>query len=100
MKKKINNFTGIEEYRCNYSEAAEDIGMTVGQLKYRYTEACTLCDSMKPKLTYLHGIAGFWLSDLEHYKKNNIGEVRRNKKKVAEKTVTAEVIDISKKNRT
>ena len=79
MKKKINPTTGKEEYRCNYSEAA---------------------DSMKPKLTYLHGIAGFWLSDLEHYKKNNIGEVRRNKKKVAEKTVTAEVIDLSKKKRT
>ena len=55
---------------------------------------------MKPKLTYLHGIAGFWLKDLEHYKKNNIGEARRNKKKVAEKIETAEVIDISKKKRT
>ena len=40
-----------------------------------------LHESSIPKLTYLHGIAGFWLSDLEHYKKNNIGESRRNKKK-------------------
>ena len=100
MKKKINPTTGKEEYRCNYSEAAEHIYMTVGSLKYRYTKACSLHESMKPKLTYLHGIAGFWLSDLEHYKKNNIGQVRRNKKKVAEKTVTAEVIDLSKKKRT
>ena len=99
MKKKINPFTGNQEYRCNYSEAAEHIGMNVGQLKYRYTDACTLCDSMKPKLTYLHGIAGFWLSDLEHYKNNNIGEVRRNKKKVAEKTKSAEVLDFAEKSK-
>ena len=59
-----------------------------------------LTSSSIPKRTYLHGISGFWLSDLEHYKNNNIGETRRNKKKVAEKTETAEVIDISKKKRT
>ena len=99
MKKKINPTTGKEEYRCNYSEAAEHIYMTVGSLKYRYTKACSLHESMKPKLTYLHGIAGFWLADLEHYKKNNIGEARRNKKKVAEETKSAEVIDLSKKKR-
>jgi len=97
MKKKINPRTGKEEYRCNFSEAAEEIYMTVGQLKYRYTDACKLHESSIPKLTYLHGIAGFWLKDLEHYKKNNIGEARINKKKVAEKIETAEVIDISKK---
>ena len=99
MKKKINPRTGKEEYRCNFSEAAEEIYMTVGQLKYRYTDACTLHESSIPKLTYLHGIAGFWLSDLEHYKNNNIGETRRNKKKVAEETETAEVLEFSEKSK-
>ena len=99
MKKKINPFTGKLEYRCNYQEAADHIYMTVGQLKYRTTEACSLHESSIPKKTYLHGIAGFWLTDLEHYKNNNIGETRRNKEKVAEQTETAEVIEMSKKKR-
>ncbi len=94
MKKKLNSFTGKVEYRCNYSEAADHVYMTVGELKYRYTKSCTMHETSIPKRTYLHGIAGFWLSDLEHYLKNNIGEVRRNKKKVAEKTETAEVIEL------
>tara|TARA_R110000803_G_scaffold210124_1_gene281137 strand:+ start:1495 stop:1797 length:303 start_codon:yes stop_codon:yes gene_type:complete len=99
MKQKINPFTGKQEYRCNYQEAADHVFMTVGELKYRYTDACTMHESSIPKRTYLHGIAGFWLSDLEHYKKNNIGLVKVYKKKVAEKIATAEVIDLSKKKR-
>ena len=99
MKKKINPSTGKLEYRCNYQEAAEHIYMTVGELKYRYTKNCTMHESSIPKKTYLHGIPGFWLSDLEHYKNNNIGETRRNKEKVAEQTETAEVIEMSKKKR-
>ena len=99
MKKKINPSTGKLEYRCNYAEAAEHIYMTVGELKYRYTESCTMHESSIPKRTYLHGISGFWLSDLEHYKNNNIGETRRNKKKVAEKTETAEVLQFAEKNK-
>ena len=99
MKKKINPTTGKLEYRCNYSEAAEEIYMTVGSLKYRYTKACSLHDSMKPKLTYLHGIAGFWLTDLEHYKKKYIGTTRRNKEKVAEEKETADVLEFSEKSK-
>ena len=99
MKKKINPFTGKQEYRCNYSEAAEHIYMTVGSLKYRYTKACSLHESMKPKLTYLHGIAGFWLTDLEHYKKKYIGQTRRNKEKVAEEKETADVLEFSEKSK-
>ena len=96
MKKKLNPSTGKLEYRCNYQEAAEHIYMTVGELKYRYTESCTMHESSIPKRTYLHGIAGFWLSDLEHYKKNNIGLVKVYKKKVAEEQETAEVIDLKR----
>tara|TARA_R110000851_G_scaffold70286_1_gene156862 strand:+ start:1570 stop:1872 length:303 start_codon:yes stop_codon:yes gene_type:complete len=99
MKKKINPTNGKEEYRCNYSEAAEHIYMTVGSLKYRYTKACSLHESMKPKLTYLHGIAGFWLTDLEHYKKKYIGQTRRNKEKVAEEKETADVLEFSEKSK-
>ena len=99
MKQKINPTTGKLEYRCNYQEAADHVFMTVGELKYRYTDACTMHESSIPKRTYLHGIAGFWLSDLEHYKNNNIGLVKVYKKKVAEKIATAEVIDLSKKKR-
>ena len=73
--------------------------MTVGQLKYRYTDACTLHESSIPKLTYLHGIAGFWLSDLEHYKNSNSGETRVRKKKVAEKTKSADVLEFSEKSK-
>jgi hypothetical protein len=36
------------------------------------------------------------MSDLEHYKKNNIGLVKIYKKKVAEKTETAEVIELKR----
>ena len=96
MKKKINPSTGILEYRCNYQEAADHIFMTVGELKYRYADACTMHESSIPKRTYLHNKAGFWLSDLEHYKKNNIGLVKIYKKKVAEKTETAEVIELKR----
>jgi len=96
MKKKLNPSTGKLEYRCNYQEAAEHIYMTVGELKYRYTESCTMHESSIPKRTYLHGIAGFWLSDLEHYKKNNIGLVKVYKKKVAEEQETAEVIELKR----
>ena len=96
MKQKINPFTGKQEYRCNYQEAADHVFMTVGELKYRYTDACTMHESSIPKRTYLHGIAGFWLSDLEHYKKNNIGLVKVYKKKVAEEQETAEVIELKR----
>ena len=96
MKKKLNPLTGKIEYRLNHGEAAEFVFMTVGELKYRYTKSCTMHESSIPKRTYLHGISGFWLSDLEHYKNNNIGETRRNKKKVAEKTETAEVIELKR----
>jgi hypothetical protein len=99
MKKKLNPSTGKIEYRLNHGEAAEFVYMTVGELKYRYTKSCTMHESSIPKRTYLHGIAGFWLSDLEHYKNNNIGETRRNKKKVAEKTETAEVLQFAEKNK-
>ena len=99
MKKKINPRTGKEEYRCNYSEAAEYIYMTVGQLKYRYTEASGFHESSIPKRTYLHGISGFWLSDLEHYKNSNSGETRVRKKKVAEKTKSADVLEFSEKSK-
>ena len=54
---------------------------------------------MKPKLTYLHGIAGFWLTDLEHYKKKYIGQTRRNKEKVAEEKETADVLEFSEKSK-
>jgi len=100
VKKKINPSTGKLEYRCNYQEAAEHIYMTVGELKYRYTKNCTMHESSIPKKTYLHGIPGFWLSDLEHYKNNNIGLVKVYKKKVAEQKETADVLQFSEKKRT
>ena len=53
-------------------------------------------ESSIPKKTYLHGIPGFWLSDLEHYKNNNIGLVKVYKKKVAEEQETAEVIELKR----
>ena len=99
MKKKINPSTGKLEYRCNYEEAAEFIYMTVGQLKHRYSKKCAQHESSIPKRTYLHGVAGFCLSDLEHYKKNNIGLVKVYKKKVDEKTATAEVLQFSEKKK-
>jgi hypothetical protein len=99
MKKKLNPSTGKIEYRLNYGEAAEFVFMTVGELKYRYTESCTMHETSIPKRTYLHGIAGFWMSDLEHYKNNNIGLVKIYKKKVAEKTETAEVLQFAEKNK-
>tara|TARA_R110002020_G_scaffold131807_2_gene294569 strand:- start:1424 stop:1726 length:303 start_codon:yes stop_codon:yes gene_type:complete len=100
MKKKINPSTGKFEYRCNYQEAADHVYMTVGELKYRYTKSCTMHESSIPKRTYLHNKAGFWLSDLEHYKKNNTGLVKTYAKKVAEKKQTAEVLQFSEKKRT
>ena len=62
MKKKINPATGKLEYRLNHEEAAEFVYMTIGELKYRYTKQCTMHESSIPKRTYLHGIAGFWMS--------------------------------------
>ena len=99
MKKKINPSTGKLEYRLNHEEAAEFVYMTIGELKYRYSKQCTMHESSIPKRTYLHGIAGFWMSDLEHYKKNNIGLVKVYKKKVDEKTATAEVLQFSEKKK-
>jgi len=99
MKKKINPATGKEEYRCNLQEAADYLYMTIGQLKHRYSDKSAFHESSIPKKTYLHGIGGFWLSDLEHYKNNNIGETRRNKKKVDEKAETAEVIPFAEKKK-
>ena len=97
MKKKINPSTGILEYRCNYQEAADHIFMTVG--KYRYADACTMHESSIPKRTYLHNKAGFWLSDLEHYKKNNTGLIKTYAKKVAEKTKSADVLKFAEKSK-
>ena len=94
MKKLVNPFTGKEDYFCNYKEAANHIYMTVGSLKYRYTEDCSLHDSLKPKRSFLHGRAGFWLKDLDQYKNTNIGLTRKKKQKVAEKKETAEVIEL------
>ena len=54
----------------------------------------------KPKRSTLHGINGFWLSNLDHYKNNNIGLTRKNKQKVAEQKETAEVLEFSQKKRT
>ena len=99
MKKKINPSTGKSEYRCNYQEAADHVFMTVGELKYRFTDACTMHESSIPKRTYLHNKAGFWLSDLEHYKKNNTGLVKTYAKKVTEKTKSAEVLDFAEKSK-
>jgi len=99
MKLKINPSTGKKEYRCNYQEAAEYIYMTVGELKYRYTKNCTMHEDTIPKRTYLHNKSGFWLSDLEHYRKNNTGLVKIYKKKVAEKTEDADVLDFAEKKR-
>ena len=62
MKKLLNPFTGKQDYfKCK--EAAEHIGMNVGQLKYRYTDDCTLHETLIPKRSFLHGKAGFWLKD-------------------------------------
>ena len=99
MKQKINPFTGKLEYRCNYQEAAEYIYMTVGELKYRYAKKCSMHESSIPKRTYLHNKAGFWLSDLEHYKKHNTGLLKTYAKKVAEKKETAELYNIADKKR-
>tara|TARA_R100000458_G_C8077114_1_gene113416 strand:- start:124 stop:426 length:303 start_codon:yes stop_codon:yes gene_type:complete len=100
MKKLINPHTGKQDYFLNHKEAADHIYMTVGSLKYRYTDACTLDSSLKPKRSTLHGINGFWLSNLDHYKNNNIGLTRKNKQKVAEQKETAEVLEFSQKKRT
>jgi|TARA_R100001530_G_C4290985_1_gene148001 hypothetical protein len=100
MKKIINPHTGKEDYFLNHKEAADHIYMTVGMLKYRYTVSCTMHESMVPKRSTLHNINGFWLSDLDHYKNNNIGLTRKNKQKVAEKNGTAEVLEFSQKKRT
>ena len=100
MKKVINPFTKKEDYFCNHKEAANHVYMTVGSLKYRYTNACTLNDTLKPKRSTLHGINGFWLSDLDHYKNNNIGLTRKNKQKVAEEKESAEVLEFYQKKRT
>jgi len=96
MKKLINPLTGKEDYFCNYKDAAEHLQMTVGQLKYRYTDDCTLHETLIPKRSCLHGKFGFWLKDLDHYKNNNSGLFRKKKQKVAEKKETAEVIELKR----
>jgi len=99
MKKKINPSTGKLEYRLNYQEAGDHVFMTVGELKYRYTKKCSMHESSIPKRTYLHNKAGFWLADLEHYKKNNTGLVKTYAKKVAEKSKSADVYDFAEKTK-
>ena len=99
MKKIINPHTGKEDYFLNHKEAADHIYMTVGMLKYRYTVSCTMHESMVPKRSTLHNINGFWLSDLDHYKNIYIGQTRKNKEKVAEKTESAEEYNIADKKR-
>ena len=49
MKKLINNFTGKEDYFLNYNEAAEHLQMTIGRLKYLYTDDCKLHPDFLPK---------------------------------------------------
>jgi len=95
-KKLINPFTGKEDYFCSYNDAAEHVGLTIGQLKYRYTEDCTLHQTLIPKRSCLHGRFGFWLLDLDHYKNNNIGLIRKSKEKVTEVSETAEVFDLKR----
>ena len=95
MKKLINKFTGKEDYFLNYNEAAEHLQMTVGRLKYLYTEDCKLHQDFIPKRSVHNGKFGFWLIDMDQYKNNKSHLIPKKKSKEAEKTETAEIINLS-----
>jgi len=71
MKKVINQFTGKEDYQCNYREAAEHLGMKLSDLHYRYDKRCSLHKDFIPKRRVEYGKYVFYLSEVEHFKKNN-----------------------------
>ena len=96
MKKLVNPLNGKEDYFCNYKDAADHLQMTVGQLKYRYTDDCTLHEDFVPKRSVLNNRFGFWLSDLDQYKNTHSHLIPKKKQKVAEKKETAEVLDFKR----
>jgi|TARA_Y100000310_G_scaffold44533_1_gene41565 hypothetical protein len=71
MKKVINPFTGKEDYKMNYKEVAEHLGMTLSNLHYRYSNNCRLNQEFLPKRRAEYGKWIFYLSEVEHFKKHN-----------------------------
>ena len=96
MKKLINPKTNKENYFLNWKEAAEHIEMSVGTLKHRHTDKCSLHPDLIPKKSVHNNKFGFWLSDMDHYKNKYSKKSPTKKPKVAETSETAEIIELSK----
>ena len=96
VKKLINPNTNREDYFLNWKEAAEHIDMSVGTLKHRHTDKCSLHPDLIPKKSIHNNKFGFWLSDMDHYKNKYSKKSPTKKPKVAETSETAEIIELSK----
>ena len=71
--------------------------MSVGTLKHRHTDKCSLHPDLIPKKSIHNNKFGFWLSDMDHYKNNYSHLIPKKKQKVSGKSKTADVIDFSGK---
>ena len=96
MKKVINQFTGKEDYQLNYREAADHLGMKLSDLHYRYDKRCKLHSYFIPKRRVDYGKYVFYLSELEHFKKNNKYAIPKAKIDVAKDTKETKDINIIK----
>ena len=96
MKKCTNPFTGKEDYIMSYKEAAEHLGMKLSDLHYRYDKRCKLHNDFIPKRRVDYGKYIFYLSELEHFKKNNKFAIPKPKIDVAKDTKETKDIKILK----
>ena len=96
MKKVINQFTGKEDYQLNYREAADHLGMKLSDLHYRYDKRCKLHNDFIRKRRVDYGKYVFYLSELEHFKKNNKYAIPKAKIDVAKDTKETKDINIIK----
>ena len=96
MKRVINQFTGKEDYQLNYREAADHLGMKLSDLHYRYDKRCKLHSDFIPKRRVDYGKYVFYLSELEHFKKNNKYAIPKAKIDVAKDTKETKDINIIK----
>ena len=99
MKEVLNKATNKNDYFLNWNEAADHLGMSVGVLKYRHSNDCTLHEDFIPKKSVYNNKIGFWLKDLDHYKNTYSHLLPKKKEKVAETSETAEVLAFSGKKR-
>ena len=96
MKRVINHFTVKEDYQLNYREAADHLGMKLSDLHYRYDKRCKLHNDFIPKRRVDYGKYVFYLSELEHFKKNNKYAIPKAKIDVAKDTKETKDINIIK----